>query len=86
MGSVHLHLENLTVNREHAVSEYHVGEIVMVAACTCKRGPNPEHGPANIVARKLNDFMIWVYDVEFMGKGGRKEVDVNSEFLSFYIL
>jgi len=44
VGTVKLHLENLVVNTQDAVPEFHVGEAVMVAERTIRGAPNPEHG------------------------------------------
>lgn len=79
-GRVKLHLENLVINPQDAVPEFHVGEAVMVAERTIRGAPNPEHGSAHILRRKLNS-LKWVYDVEFTADGKRKEFNVLSSFL-----
>mmetsp|Transcript_35109 Transcript_35109/g.41382 ORF Transcript_35109/g.41382 Transcript_35109/m.41382 type:complete len:221 (+) Transcript_35109:353-1015(+) len=83
VGTVKLHLENLVVNTQDAVPEFHVGEAVMVAERTLRGAPNPEHGSAHILRRKLNDSLKWVYDVQFVAGGKRKEFNVSSSFLTF---
>lgn len=84
-GSVKLYLENLVIKPQDAVPEFHVGEIVEVATRTIIGSPNPEHGIAKILNRKLNDSFEWVYDVEFVTDGfKRKEFGVLSSFLKFY--
>jgi hypothetical protein len=82
-GRVKLHLENLVINPQDAVPEFHVGEAVMVAERTLRGAPNPEHGSALILRRKLNDSLKWVYDVQFVADGKRKEYNVSSSFLTF---
>lgn len=71
---VKLHLENLVNNPQDVVPEFHVGEAVMVAERTLRGAPNPE---------QLNDSLKWVYDVQFVADGKRKECNVLSSFLTF---
>lgn len=84
VGKVKLHIQNLVINPQDAVPEFHVGQNVYVAARTLRSGPNPEYGVAKILKRKLNNAFKWVYDVQFLAEGKRKELDVVSSFLTFY--
>jgi hypothetical protein len=45
---------------------------------------NPENGSAHIIKRLLNDFLQWVYDVEFVDIGmARRKLRYQASFYVF---